>query len=229
MGVLQTVWSLVVGGFAGLAAHGLTAGEGYGTLLTSIALGVLGALVGSFLGRLIRKPRPGVRIPWTSLGLSIIGAVLVLSLWHQLLRPTAPVAAPERTPAVAVVEQSPLLPAGEEPEAVVVVQKNADGVMAPVLLGQLHTVPVEEEGQEVEKPDPLRPGNILIIRDLDEQLAKALKVSNGTAQVGGAYIARANHELEYLGQVDLNKRNKRLALEFGIKPPPATPTPTPTE
>ena len=101
--------------------------------------------------------------------------------------------------------------------------------MAPVLLGQLHTVPVEEEGQEVEKPDPLRPGNILIIRDLDEAVTKDLKVTNGTAQVGGAYIARENHELEYLGQVDLNKRNKRLALEFGIKPPPATPTPTPAE
>ena len=229
MSIVQVVWALVVGGVAGFTAHLLTSDGSWVALLTSIALGILGALPGGFLGSVISAPQSGTRIHWASLSLSIAGAALLLALWHQLPGTTVRVAAPEPTPPMPVVEVSPLLPAGEEPEAVVVLQKNAEGVMSPVLLGQLHAAPAGEEGQNAEQPDPLRPGNILIIRDLDEQLTKDLKISNGTAQVGGAYIARANHELEYLGQVDLNKRNKRLALEFGIKPPPATPTPAPAE
>ncbi|MFN8628719.1 MAG: GlsB/YeaQ/YmgE family stress response membrane protein [Candidatus Binatia bacterium] len=229
MGVIQVGWSLVVGGVAGLVASRLVADGTWIALLSRIALGILGALLGAILGSAIGRPRPGDRVQWTSLSLAVAGAALLLALWHQLPGATVRVAAPQRTPPVAVVERSSLLPAGAEPEAVVVLQKDAEGAMAPVLLGQLHAVPAGADGQETEKLDPLRPGNILIIRDLDEQLTKDLKISNGSAQVGGAYIARANHELEYLGQVDLSKRNKRLALEFGIKPPPATPTPTAVE
>lgn len=111
---------------------------------------------------------------------------------------------------------SSLLPQGEHPESVLVLQKNDQGALAPVLLGKMHTSTVEENGQQVEKPDPLAPGAILIIRDIDEPTAKGLKVTNGTPQVGGAYIARQNHELEYLGQVDLSKPNAKLAKEFGV-------------
>ena len=111
---------------------------------------------------------------------------------------------------------SSLLPAGEHPDSVLVLEKNDQGQLAPVLLGKMHTTTTEENGQKVEKPDPLAPGAILIIRDIDDATAKGLKVTNGTAQVGGAYIARQNHELEYLGQVDLNKPNNKLAKEFGI-------------
>lgn len=112
---------------------------------------------------------------------------------------------------------STLLPAGEHPDSVLILQKNDQGAMAPVLLGKMHTATVEENGQQIEKPDPLAPGCILIIRDVDEQTAKGLKVTNGTAQAGGAYIARQNHELEYLGQVDLSKKNAKLAKEFGVR------------
>jgi hypothetical protein len=111
---------------------------------------------------------------------------------------------------------SPLLPAGEQPDSVLVLQKNDQGALAPVLLGKMHTATVEENGQQVEKPEPLAPGVILIIRDIDEPTAKSLRVTNGTAQAGGAYIVRQNRELEYLGQVDLSKKNLKLAKEFGI-------------
>jgi len=113
---------------------------------------------------------------------------------------------------------SPLLPAGEQPDSVLILQKNDQGVLAPVLLGKMHTMMVEEEdGQQVEKQDPLGPGVILIIRDIDEAFAKSLRVSNGTVQVGGAYIQRPTRELEYLGQVDLSKKNAKLAKEFGVR------------
>ena len=112
---------------------------------------------------------------------------------------------------------SPLLPAGEQPDSVLILQKNDQGVLAPVLLGKMHTMMVEEDGQQVEKQDPLGPGVILIIRDIDDAFAKSLRVSNGTVQIGGAYIQRPTRELEYLGQVDLSKKNAKLAKEFGVR------------
>ena len=112
---------------------------------------------------------------------------------------------------------SPLLPAGEQPDSVLILQKNDQGVLAPVLLGKMHTMMVEADGQQVEKQDPLGPGVILIIRDIDDAFAKSLRVSNGTVQIGGAYIQRPTRELEYLGQVDLSKKNAKLAKEFGLR------------
>jgi hypothetical protein len=114
-------------------------------------------------------------------------------------------------------EKKAALPPGEHPDSVLVVQKNKQGAMAPVILGKMHTAKVEQDGQQVEKPDPLCPGCIVIVRDLDEVTAKGLRVVDGSeVQVGGAYIARENHELEYLGQVDLSKNNVKLAKDFGI-------------
>ena len=112
---------------------------------------------------------------------------------------------------------SPLLPAGEHPEAVVILKKNEQGAMAPGVFGELRTITIEKDGQQVEQPDALATGTIMIIRDIDEATAKSLRVTNGTAQVGGAYIAREGHVLEYLGQVDLSKDNTKLAKEFGIR------------
>ncbi|MBP1687281.1 MAG: hypothetical protein H6Q33_3424 [Deltaproteobacteria bacterium] len=112
---------------------------------------------------------------------------------------------------------SPLLPAGAQPEAVVILKKNDQGQMAPGVFGKLHNITIEKDGQQVEQPDALAQGNIVIIRDIDDVMAKSLRIVNGTVQVGGAYIANANHELEYLGQVDLTKENKQLAKEFGIR------------
>jgi hypothetical protein len=115
-------------------------------------------------------------------------------------------------------EKKAALPLGEHPDSVLVVQKNAQGAMAPVLLGKMHTATVEQDGQQVQKPDPLCPGCMVIVRDLDEVTANGLRVVDGSqVQVGGAYIARETHELEYLGQVDLSKNNVKLAKEFGIR------------
>jgi hypothetical protein len=124
--------------------------------------------------------------------------------------------AAEKTEGGGKTKLSPLLPAGAQPEAVVILKKNEQGQMAPGVFGKLRTITIERDGQQVEQPDALAQGNIVIIRDIDDTMAKGLRIVNGTAQVGGAYIANANHELEYLGQVDLTKENKQLAKEFGI-------------
>lgn len=108
-------------------------------------------------------------------------------------------------------EKKTSLPRGEKADSVVIL----DGGQTKVL-GTVHYTQVEEGGQQVQKPDPWALGTVMIIRQLDDQTAKGLKVTNGTAQVGGAYAVRQNRELEYLGQVDLSKTNQELAQQFGL-------------
>ncbi len=108
-------------------------------------------------------------------------------------------------------EKPTSLPAGEKAESVVIL----DGGNTKIL-GTVHYTQVEEGGQQVQKPDPWAPGTVMIIRQIDDATAKGLKVSNGTAQVGGAYVVRENRQLEYLGQVDLSKTNQELAKQFGL-------------
>lgn len=112
---------------------------------------------------------------------------------------------------VHAAEKKTSLPAGEKAESVLIL----DGSNTKIL-GKVQYTQVEEGGQQVQKPDPWVPGTVMIIRQLDEATAKGLKVINGTAQVGGAYVVRENRQLEYLGQVDLSKPNQVLAKQFGL-------------
>ena len=111
----------------------------------------------------------------------------------------------------AAADKKASLPAGEKTDSVLIL----DGTNTKVL-GKVHYKQVEEGGHQVQKPDPWAPGTVMIIRQLDEATAKGLTVTNGTAQVGGAYVVRDNRQLEYLGQVDLSKTNQALAKQFGL-------------
>jgi uncharacterized membrane protein YeaQ/YmgE (transglycosylase-associated protein family) len=79
MGIL---WSIVVGFFVGLIAKLVTPGrhKPSGFILTTV-LGIVGALVGTWLGQAVHLYGPG-----DSAGLigSIVGAVIVLLVWSQL-------------------------------------------------------------------------------------------------------------------------------------------------
>ena len=97
-------------------------------------------------------------------------------------------------------------------EAVLILQGNNTK-----LVGKPRFSQVEEGGQQVQKPDLWVPGNVIIIRELDDQTAKHLKVRNGAAEAGAAYRIREKHELEYVGKVDLKKSNQALAKQFGVK------------
>ncbi len=58
--------------------------EHMGFVATSV-LGVIGSFVGGFLGRLIWKPKEGEALVHPAgFFLSVVGAVVVLIVWHQL-------------------------------------------------------------------------------------------------------------------------------------------------
>lgn len=84
MGCVQVLWSLLVGFVVGLVARALVPGvDGMGLILTT-GLGVVGSLVGGFLGGLVSKPKEGAKFHPAGFLLSIVGAVVVLVLWRLI-------------------------------------------------------------------------------------------------------------------------------------------------
>jgi len=80
----QTIWAIVIGAIAGLIARGISPSphNPRGFLLTTV-LGVIGSVVATFLGRAVHWYGPDQR---AGLIASILGAVIVLGIWHLIVR-----------------------------------------------------------------------------------------------------------------------------------------------
>ena len=84
MGIGHVIWTLIVGLIVGALARLLVPGQEHlGILMTSI-LGVVGSFVGGFIGSVISRPPEGAVFHPAGLVLSVIGAIVVLVLWHHL-------------------------------------------------------------------------------------------------------------------------------------------------
>jgi uncharacterized membrane protein YeaQ/YmgE (transglycosylase-associated protein family) len=79
MGIL---WSIIVGFIVGLIAKLITPGRNKpsGFILTTV-LGIVGALVGTWLGQAVHLYGPGDSAGFIG---SIVGAVVVLLAWSQI-------------------------------------------------------------------------------------------------------------------------------------------------
>jgi uncharacterized membrane protein YeaQ/YmgE (transglycosylase-associated protein family) len=85
MGVMHVIWALIVGLIVGAVARFLVPGQEHlGFLMTSI-LGVVGSFVGGFIGSVISRPAEGSFFHPAGFVLSVIGAVIVLVVWHHLM------------------------------------------------------------------------------------------------------------------------------------------------
>ena len=84
MSLLHLLYVVLIGFFAGLIARILSPAPNnpQGFLLTTV-LGIIGAVVANFLGTALH-----LFPPWHSVGLlgSVIGAVIVLAIWHWMNR-----------------------------------------------------------------------------------------------------------------------------------------------
>jgi uncharacterized membrane protein YeaQ/YmgE (transglycosylase-associated protein family) len=84
MGIMHILWSVVVGFFVGVVARALMPGaDQIGFLATSL-LGILGSLVGGFVGGLVSRPKEGSIVHPPGFVLSVIGAIIVLFVWHRV-------------------------------------------------------------------------------------------------------------------------------------------------
>ncbi len=80
---MSILWIIVVGFVAGLIARFLAPGPNKPTgFILTIVLGIIGAVVATFLGQAIGWYRPGES---TGLIGAVIGSLLVLFIWHRLI------------------------------------------------------------------------------------------------------------------------------------------------
>jgi uncharacterized membrane protein YeaQ/YmgE (transglycosylase-associated protein family) len=80
------IGALIFGFLAGVAAKLLMPGNDPGGCITTSILGMVGAVVGKSISRLLGGPGDITRWTWHGFGLSVLGAVVVLIIWRALLR-----------------------------------------------------------------------------------------------------------------------------------------------
>ncbi len=78
--MIHLIWSVIVGFFVGLIARAVLPGaDQMGFLMTTI-VGIVGSLLGGFVGGLIKKPVDGAKFHPAGFLMSIVGAVVLLLL-----------------------------------------------------------------------------------------------------------------------------------------------------
>jgi uncharacterized membrane protein YeaQ/YmgE (transglycosylase-associated protein family) len=82
--MLHIIWSIILGFIIGLIARAIMPGaHDMGFLMTSL-VGIVGSLVGGFIGRMISKPKEGQPFHPAGIIMSIIGAMIVLFVMGKL-------------------------------------------------------------------------------------------------------------------------------------------------
>jgi len=82
--MLHVIWSVIVGFFIGLIARAIMPGGQHLGFIATALVGILGSVVGGFIGRLISKPKEGQPIHPAGIIMSVVGALIVLFVWGRL-------------------------------------------------------------------------------------------------------------------------------------------------
>jgi uncharacterized membrane protein YeaQ/YmgE (transglycosylase-associated protein family) len=82
---MDWVWAILVGFLAGIIAKLITPGgpNPRGFILTTV-LGIVGALLATWLGQAVHLYQPGETANFLG---QIIGAIIILLVWRQVVRP----------------------------------------------------------------------------------------------------------------------------------------------
>ena len=79
--MLHLIWYIIVGLIAGVVAK--MAMHMHITLLWTIVLGIVGSVVGGLVTHIFSPPKKGEQFHPAGIIVSILGALLVLFLWHK--------------------------------------------------------------------------------------------------------------------------------------------------
>jgi uncharacterized membrane protein YeaQ/YmgE (transglycosylase-associated protein family) len=84
--IFHVLWSIITGFVVGLIARALLPGNDKMSFIATVCIGILGSLVGGFLGGLISKPAPGSKFHPAGFFMSVICAIGLLLLWRFIGR-----------------------------------------------------------------------------------------------------------------------------------------------
>jgi uncharacterized membrane protein YeaQ/YmgE (transglycosylase-associated protein family) len=79
--MLHLIWYIIVGLIAGVVAKSVM--NIHLTLFWTIVLGLIGSIVGGLVTNIFFRPREGAQFHPAGIIASILGALLVLFLWHK--------------------------------------------------------------------------------------------------------------------------------------------------
>ncbi len=82
--MLNIIWYIIVGFFAGLVARAVLPGADHMGFLATTAVGVIGGLIGGLIGGRFSKAEPNAKFKMGGFLMSIIGAVILLIVLRLL-------------------------------------------------------------------------------------------------------------------------------------------------
>jgi uncharacterized membrane protein YeaQ/YmgE (transglycosylase-associated protein family) len=84
---MHIIWTIIIGFLAGAVAKLLMPGRDPGGFIITTVLGIVGALVATYLGRFIGWYREGQSAGFIA---AILGAVILLVIYRLVRRPSVP-------------------------------------------------------------------------------------------------------------------------------------------
>jgi uncharacterized membrane protein YeaQ/YmgE (transglycosylase-associated protein family) len=82
--IFHVLWSIITGFVVGLIARAILPGNDKMGFIATVLVGIVGSLIGGFLGGLISKPAPGSKFHPAGFFLSLVGAILLLLCWRLI-------------------------------------------------------------------------------------------------------------------------------------------------
>lgn len=82
--MMHLIWSVIVGFFCGLIARALLPGVDHMGFIATTLVGIVGSVVGGFIGSAMRRPAPGAAVHPTGIVMSIVGSMVLLVALRML-------------------------------------------------------------------------------------------------------------------------------------------------
>jgi uncharacterized membrane protein YeaQ/YmgE (transglycosylase-associated protein family) len=82
MGIIHIVWSIIVGFVVGLIARAVVPGIDTMGFIATAAVGIVGSLIGGFIGNMVSKPPEGAKFHPAGFFMSLLGAIVLLVIWR---------------------------------------------------------------------------------------------------------------------------------------------------
>ncbi|HET7728554.1 MAG TPA: GlsB/YeaQ/YmgE family stress response membrane protein [Usitatibacter sp.] len=79
---MSIIWAIVIGFIVGLIAKALMPGRDPGGFIVTVLLGIVGAVVATFLGQAMGLYAAGQSAGWIA---SVIGAIVVLAIYRMVV------------------------------------------------------------------------------------------------------------------------------------------------
>lgn len=84
--MFHILWSIIVGFIVGLIARAVVPGAQHMGFIATTILGILGSVVGGFIGRMFSRPPEGSKFHAAGFLMSIVGAIVLVVIYGLIAK-----------------------------------------------------------------------------------------------------------------------------------------------